>query len=119
MRAVGGRDISNCIIEGILKKDPTYIEEYSENRANTIISAAISHSERMLAEIVQKGFDLTEDKTVFMGGGSILLKEYVLQAGKAKKPIFVDDIHANAKGYKLFYDMKTGSGSSAKQCHGA
>jgi len=117
MRSVGGRDMSNSIIEGILMKDPNDLAEYSEKRIETVTSAAINHTERMLAEIAQKGFDLDEDRTVFMGGGSILLKEYILQAGKAKKPIFIDDVHANAKGYQLIYDMQK-SGAN-KQSHGA
>ena len=100
MRPTGGRDLSNSIIEGILKKDPADLAEYSEKRIETVTSAALSHTERMLAEIAQKGFDLEEDKTVFMGGGSILLEEYIKQANKAKKPIFIDDVHANAKGYR-------------------
>jgi len=109
MRSTGGRDISNSIIEGILQKDPADLSEYSEKRIDAVTSAAVSHSERMLAEISQKGFDLEEDKTVFMGGGSILLKEYILQAGKAKKPIFVDDVHANVKGYQMLYEMQNGT----------
>jgi len=117
MRSTGGRDISNCIIEGILKKDPADLSEYSEKRIEAVTTAAASHTERMLAEIAQKGFDLEEDKTVFMGGGSILLKEYILQVGKAKKPIFIDDVHANAKGYRLLYDMQ--NSNTSKQLHGA
>ena len=105
MRGGGGRDISNSIIEGILKKDPADIATYSESRIEAITSAAVSHVERMLAEISQKGFDLEEDKTVFMGGGSILLREYIMQTGKVKKPVFIDDVHANAKGYFLLYDV--------------
>jgi plasmid segregation protein ParM len=118
MRSKGGRDISNSIIEGILKKDPADLAEYSESRIEAVTSAAVSHAERMLAEIEQKGFDLLEDKTVFMGGGSILLKEYILQAGKAKKPIFIDDVHANAKGYYKLYNVQNG-GSQKQQLHGA
>ena len=34
-----------------------------------------------------------------MSGGSILLRDYLLAAGKVKRPVMVDDIHANAKGY--------------------
>jgi len=117
MRAGGGRDISNCIIEGILKKDPSDLAEYSQKRIDTVTSAAVAHSEAMLAEIAQKGFDLEEDRTMFMGGGAILLKEYILQGGKAKKPIFIDDVHANAKGYKLIHEMKSGNGN--RQPHGA
>jgi len=117
MRSKGNRNISNGIIEGILRKDPNDLAEYSETRIEAVISAAVSHAERMLAEIAQKGFDLEEDKTVFMGGGSILLKEYILQTGKVKKPIFVDDVHANAKGYQLLYDMQ--NNGTNKQLHGA
>jgi len=106
-RSAGGRDISNDIIEGILSKDPEILSDYSEKRIKTVISAAETHANRMLAEIAQKGFDLEEDKTVFMGGGSILLREYIEKAGKAKKPLFIGDVHANAKGYSLIYDMQT------------
>jgi len=106
MRAAGGRDISNSIIEGILSKDPSDLAEYSEKRIETVTSAAMSHTKRMLEEIAQKGFDLEEDKTVFMGGGSILLRDYILKTGKAKKPVFVGDIHANAKGYYTLYYIK-------------
>jgi plasmid segregation protein ParM len=60
---------------------------------------------------------LEEDKTVFMGGGAILLKEYIIQAGKAKKSIFVDDVHANAKGYRILYDMQ--NSNQNKQLYGA
>jgi len=117
VRGAGGWDISNEAIEGILSKDPDSLSEYSEKRIQTVISAAETHVDRMLAEIGQKGFDLEEDKTVFMGGGSIRLNEYILQANKAKKPIFIDDIHANAKGYRLLYDML--KASQNKKSYGA
>jgi len=117
MRGAGGRDISNSIIEGILTKDPTDLAEYSEKRIEAVTSAAVSHTGRMLDEIIGKGFDLAEDRTVFMGGGSILLKEYIEKTGKAKKPIFIDDVHANAKGYRLLYDMQKSHHN--KQLHGA
>jgi plasmid segregation protein ParM len=117
MRSTGGRDISNSIIEGILKKDPSDLAEYSEKRISAVVSATASHTERMLAEVAQKGFDLEEDKTVFMGGGSILLKEYIMNTGKVKKPVFIDDVHANAKGYRLLYNAQNGNAN--KQLHSA
>jgi len=121
MRSTGGRDISNSIIEGILKKDPADLAEYSDKRINTVTSAALSHVERMLAEIEQKGFDFEEDKTVFVGGGSILLEEYIKETGKVKKPIFIDDVHANAKGYRIQFTIENGGKGSvkSKQPHGA
>jgi len=117
IRSIGGRDISNCIIEGILKKDPADLSEYSKQRIEIVTSAAVSHVERMLAEIEQKGFDLQENKTIFMGGGSILLKEYIEKVGKAKKSIFIDDVHANARGYHLLYNMQRSG--TIKQPHDA
>jgi len=113
MRSLGGNDIASSIIEGVLRKDPADLAEYSEKRIEVISSAAKSHTKRMLAEIAQKGFDLEEDRTIFMGGGSILLNEYICQTGKVKKPVFLDDVHANAKGYRLLHDMQN------KKCHGA
>jgi plasmid segregation protein ParM len=117
VRGAGGRDISDDVIERILRKESDALSEYSENRINIVTTAAKSHVSRMLAEIAQKGFDLDEDKTVFMGGGSILLKDYIIEANKAKKPIFIDDIHANAKGFRLIYDMQ--NGNTVKKASGA
>ena len=116
-RARGGRDITTGIIEGILTGDPADLAEYSESRINAVRAAAMTHTSRMLAEIGQKGFDPEEDKTVFMGGGSILLKEYILKADKAKKSVFIDDVHANAKGYSMAYAMQNGNSGAYK--HGA
>jgi len=44
-----------------------------------------------------------------------LLKDYILQTGKVKKSVFVDDVHANAKGYQILYDMENGN----RQSHSA
>jgi plasmid segregation protein ParM len=115
--AGGSRDISDDVIERILRKEPDALSEYSPKRIEIVTSAAASHVNRMLSEVMQKGFDLDEDKTVFMGGGSILLKEYILEANKAKKPIFVDDINANAKGYRLLHDTR--NGGAGRKSNGA
>ena len=117
MRSMGGKEIINSIIEGILKKDPVDLAEYSEKRIETVISAAQSHAERILDEIAQKGFDLEENKTVFMGGGSILLEDYIRKSGKVKKAIFIDNVHANAIGYQTLYEKRNGGAN--RQLHSA
>jgi len=114
IRSMGYRDISENIIEEIIKGDPAVLSEYSQKRIDVITSVTLAHVNRILAEIEQKNFDLEEDKTVFMGGGSILLKDYILQTGKVKKPIFIDDVNANAKGYRLLYDMQNGNGDNRR-----
>jgi plasmid segregation protein ParM len=40
---------------------------------------------------------------VFVGGGSILLREQIKKSKKVISPIFVEKISANAKGYELLY----------------
>ena len=112
-----GKNISNAIIEEILKADPDILSEYSKRRISIVTAAASAHTDHMLAEIAQKGFDFDEDKTVFMGGGSILLKEFILKTSKVKKPVFINDIHANAKGYRLIFDMQ--NSNVGAQAHGA
>jgi plasmid segregation protein ParM len=50
-----------------------------------------------------------------MGGGSILLEDYIRKTGKVKKPIFIDDVHANAIGYQKLYEKRTAN----RQLHSA
>ena len=41
--------------------------------------------------------DLRSGKAVFIGGGSILLKNQIEASGKVSAPIFVEEISANTK----------------------
>ena len=47
--------------------------------------------------------DLRSGKTVFVGGGSILLKKQIEVSGKVGAPTFVDEISANTKGCELLF----------------
>jgi len=60
----------------------------------------------MIDNITYKGFDLKRNKTIFMGGGSILLEKYIVDTRKVSDCIFINDVHCNAKGYKILNDMK-------------
>ena len=103
-RALGKNNIAEDVIEDILKNEH---QDYSQERIDLVRFAAFAFADRMLEEIASRGFDLEEEATVFMGGGSALLKEYILKSGRAKRASFIGDIHANAKGYALLYDMKS------------
>ena len=107
IRSTGAKDLDDSIIEGVLTKDAYYLAEYSPKKIAIIEDAAQKHVDKMLSEISQKGFDLEEQKAVFMGGGSLLLKDYILKSKKAEKCIFIDDVYANAKGYKLLYEAES------------
>ena len=51
----------------------------------------------------ERMIDLRSGKTVFVGGGSILLREQIEACGKAGPALFVDELAANTKGYELLY----------------
>jgi plasmid segregation protein ParM len=68
-----------------------------------------------ISEISQAGLDLTENMTVFVGGGSILVKDHIIRTGLVAKTIFVYDVHANTKGYQLLYENQSSARSQRIQ----
>ena len=106
MRAKGLNNIADSVIEGILLGDEKVLIDSSPERVELIKSNAASFTRELMSEISQCGLDLTESTTVFIGGGSILLKEYIEKAKPDIKPYFVNDVQANAKGYRLLYENR-------------
>jgi len=64
----------------------------------------------LFGKLRERGMDLRSGRTIFVGGGSILLREHIEASGKVKSPVFVDMISANAKGYELLYKASKKSG---------
>lgn len=56
-----------------------------------------------LSKLRERMIDLRSGKTVFVGGGSILLRKQIEASGKVGVPIFVNEISANTKGYELLF----------------
>jgi len=106
VRAGGKKEIPDKIIEGILSNDLSILKDSSEGRIQVVQEVAQEHANKIIAEVAQQGFDLEEDKTVFMGGGAILLQKYIIMSGKVKKPVFLTDVQANAKGYMLRHELE-------------
>jgi len=50
------------------------------------------------------GMDLEENRTIFIGGGSILLKSYIEMVDIVSKSLFIDNVHANVESYGILYD---------------
>ena len=57
----------------------------------------------LFGKLRERGIDLRSGRAVFVGGGSILLREQIEAFGKVASPIFVDTISAYAKGYEMLY----------------
>lgn len=49
--------------------------------------------------------DLRAVPTVFMGGGSAILKRHVTAQDAICRPVFIEDVHANATGYERIVEQ--------------
>ncbi len=64
---------------------------------------AASFVDQLFGKLRERLIDLRVGKTIFIGGGSILLRKYIEASGKVSGCIIIDDIAANEKGYDLLY----------------
>jgi plasmid segregation protein ParM len=87
-------------IDAILKEEPN---EYGADVKRIVFDSAQVFVSDLFGKLRERAIDLRSGKTVFVGGGSILLKKQIETSGKVAAPIFVDKISANAKGYELLY----------------
>ena len=60
----------------------------------------------LLSSLRERGIDTRSSYIVFIGGGAMLLKDYIIASGKLSKYRFVDDSCANAKGNDLLYQLQ-------------
>ena len=77
--------------------------EYPNSVCQIVDTAAQAFVNDLFATMRERMIDLKTGKTVFVGGGSMLLKRQILNSDKVGAPLFVEDISANAKGYELLY----------------
>ena len=81
-------------------------EDISDDIQDFIRDQAQSFVEDLFSQLRELLIDLRITRTVFVGGGSILLKPYIERSSKVGKAIYVDDINANAKGYELLFKIQ-------------
>jgi len=60
--------------------------------------------ENILAKIQEYGFEF-HNPTVFTGGGSIMLQDYIEKSNRVKYTDFLDQF-ANAKGFKILLEQE-------------
>jgi len=106
VRATGVNNIPDAVIEGILLKDEIVLQDCAPARIDLVQSTAALFAQDLLQVISQAGLDLTENRTVFVGGGSILLRDYIDKTGMVTKPIYVNNARANVQGYQLIYNNR-------------
>jgi plasmid segregation protein ParM len=64
---------------------------------------AQSFVDDLVGQLRERMIDLRVGKTVFVGGGSILLRRQIEACDKIGSAVFVDEITANARGYEVLY----------------
>jgi len=87
-------------IDAILRGEQNGFGENVKRIVNDTAQVFVSD---LFGKLRERGIDLRSGRTVFVGGGSILLRSQIEESGKAASPIFIDRISANAKGYELLY----------------
>ena len=69
-----------------------------------IDAIAEKYATTVIEELQEGEMQLKYSQLIFSGGGSLLLKKYFTDL-VPKDTIFIDDLCANAKGYKYIYDL--------------
>ena len=85
-------------VEAVLRGDNGLFDEPA---LRLIHGTAERFTARLLGDLREKDIDLQTTPSVFIGGGSLLLRPYIEQSPLVKAPVFVEVINANALGYQL------------------
>lgn len=92
-------------IDAVLKEQDT---EYDDAVIHIIFEQAQAFIDDLFGKLRERMIDLHSGKTVFVGGGSILLKKQIENSDKVGSAIFVESISANTRGYELLYQASCG-----------
>lgn len=90
-------------IDCIIKDGKT---DYEDEVVRTIKEMTRTYVEDLLGDLRERGIDLKGVCIVFIGGGALLLRDYLEKSGKVGRCIFIEDVCANAKGYKILYQLQ-------------
>lgn len=92
------KDIDSIILGDTQYYDPPIINLVEKQAANYITD--------LLANIRERGIDTKATFTIFIGGGALRLRKFIVaRSERLNRYMFIDDIHANAKGYKILYEL--------------
>ena len=92
-----GLSMTAAQIESVLRGDASHV---NEDAKKIIYQEAERYAKRLLSAIAESGLDVRAMPAVFLGGGATLLKHHASAADGLCRPIILDDVCLNAKGYE-------------------
>lgn len=92
-----GLSMTAVQIESVLRGDASHV---NEDAKKIIYQEAERYTKRLLSAIAESGLDVRAMPAVFLGGGATLLKHHASAADGLCRPIILDDVCLNAKGYE-------------------
>ena len=95
--------LEDADIDSIIKGEKT---DYDMQVIRMVQEMTKTYVDDLLGTLRERGLDLKTGCVVFIGGGALLLREYLENSDKVGKCVFIEDICANAKGYGLLYQVQ-------------
>lgn len=96
----------DCIIKGKKTDYPTEIVNMVRIEMKTYVDDVLGTLREKRTSVLCQYTDLKTGCVVFIGGGAVLLREYLENSDRIGNCIFIDDLCANAKGYELLYQIQ-------------
>ena len=92
-----GLSMTAAQIESVLCGEASSVD----NNARSIIHReAGAYTRRLLSAIAESGLDVRAMPAIFLGGGASLIKRHVSHTDGLCRPLILDDVCLNAKGYE-------------------
>lgn len=95
--------LEDADIDSIIKGEKT---DYDMQVIRMVQEMTKTYVDDLLGTLRERSIDLKTSCVVFIGGGALLLREYLENSDKVGKCVFIEDICANAKGYGLLYQVQ-------------
>ena len=112
-RAQGDHDVTldYDVIEAVIKGEKTPLSITCPDAEETIRKMTADYVNNIIDTERQLGVEFKSYPCLFMGGGSLLFKDYILKNPLIypKITLFLSSANANARGYATFLEMETGA----------